>query len=47
MCIVQREETLDTIADRYQMNTNEIVLYNRLPDQNVTEGQVLYIPVTS
>ncbi|MGG3840447.1 LysM peptidoglycan-binding domain-containing protein [Paenibacillus thiaminolyticus] len=47
MCIVQREETLDTIADRYQMNTNEIVLYNRLSDQNVTEGQVLYIPVTS
>ncbi|PZM66652.1 LysM peptidoglycan-binding domain-containing protein [Paenibacillus dendritiformis] len=47
MCIVQREETLDTIADRYQMNSNEIVLYNRLSDQNVTEGQVLYIPVTS
>ncbi|GAC41397.1 LysM peptidoglycan-binding domain-containing protein [Paenibacillus popilliae] len=47
ICIVQREETLDTIADRYQMNTNEIVLYNRLSDQNVTEGQVLYIPVIS
>ncbi|WP_338135964.1 LysM peptidoglycan-binding domain-containing protein [Paenibacillus thiaminolyticus] len=47
LCIVQREETLDTIADRYQMNTNEIVLYNRLSDQNITEGQVLYIPVTS
>lgn len=44
---MQREETLDTIADRYQMNTNEIVLYNRLSDQNITEGQVLYIPVTS
>lgn len=44
ICIVQREETLETIAGRYQLNPREIVLYNRLPDQSINEGQVLYIP---
>jgi len=44
LCIVQREETLEAIAGRYQMQPREIVLYNRLPDQSVSEGQVLYIP---
>jgi stage VI sporulation protein D len=44
MCIVQREETLETIAGRYHLQPREILLYNRLTDQNVTEGQVLYIP---
>ncbi|MFB9327257.1 LysM peptidoglycan-binding domain-containing protein [Paenibacillus aurantiacus] len=44
MAIVQREDTLDSIADRYQLQAREIALYNRLNDQSVTEGQVLYIP---
>ncbi|MFC5652077.1 LysM peptidoglycan-binding domain-containing protein [Paenibacillus solisilvae] len=44
LCIVQREETLEAIAGRYQLQPREIVLYNRLADQNVSEGQVLYIP---
>ncbi|MGN7453200.1 LysM peptidoglycan-binding domain-containing protein [Paenibacillus pasadenensis] len=44
ICIVQREETLDTIADRYQLQAREIALHNRLADQGVAEGQVLYIP---
>ncbi|GGD54537.1 LysM peptidoglycan-binding domain-containing protein [Paenibacillus nasutitermitis] len=44
MCIVQREETLETIAGRYQMQPREIALYNRLNDQSISEGQVLYIP---
>ncbi|QHT62083.1 LysM peptidoglycan-binding domain-containing protein [Paenibacillus lycopersici] len=44
ICIVQREETLDTIAGRYQMQARELALYNRLGDQSVSEGQVLYIP---
>lgn len=46
MCIVQRSETLDTIADRYSMNSREIALYNRLGESDVSEGQVLYIPTT-
>ncbi|OZB91134.1 LysM peptidoglycan-binding domain-containing protein [Paenibacillus sp. XY044] len=44
LCIVQREETLETIADRYQLTPRELVLYNRLADQTVQEGQILYIP---
>ena len=44
MCIVQREETLELIAQRYQLNPREIALYNRLQEHSVTEGQVLYIP---
>ncbi|WP_020615887.1 LysM peptidoglycan-binding domain-containing protein [Paenibacillus daejeonensis] len=44
MCIVQREETLEEIAERYQLGSREIVLYNRLPDHSVSEGQVLHIP---
>nr|WP_246628204.1 LysM peptidoglycan-binding domain-containing protein [Paenibacillus oenotherae] len=44
MCIVQREETLELIADRYHLQPREIALYNRLSDQNISEGQVLYIP---
>ncbi|PAF28376.1 LysM peptidoglycan-binding domain-containing protein [Paenibacillus sp. 7516] len=44
LCIVQREETLDSIADRYQLSTRELQLYNRLSEQVVEEGQILYIP---
>lgn len=44
MCIVQRDETLDTIAGRYEMNPREIALYNRLEEDSITQGQVLYIP---
>lgn len=44
LCIVQREETLDTIAEKYQLSSRELALYNRLSGQTVEEGQVLYIP---
>ncbi|MBD0381677.1 LysM peptidoglycan-binding domain-containing protein [Paenibacillus sedimenti] len=44
MCIVQKEETLDSIAKRYQINPREIQLLNRLSDQEVTAGQVIYLP---
>lgn len=44
LCIVQREETLDTIAEKYQLSTRELSMYNRLSGQVVEEGQVLYIP---
>ena len=44
MCIVQRDDTLDAIAGRYQLNPREIVLYNRLAQHEVAEGQVLLIP---
>jgi stage VI sporulation protein D len=44
MCIVQREETLDVIAARYNVKSRELQLYNRLHDPYLSEGQVLYIP---
>ncbi|MCC2684465.1 MAG: peptidoglycan-binding protein LysM [Paenibacillaceae bacterium] len=44
MCIVQKEESIDTIAERYQLNPREIILYNRLGDGQINEGQVIYIP---
>ncbi len=44
MCIVQREETLDLIANRYNVQPKELQLYNRLHDPYLSEGQVLYIP---
>ncbi|WP_433945878.1 LysM peptidoglycan-binding domain-containing protein [Paenibacillus sp. SN-8-1] len=44
LVIVQREETIDVIADRYQINPRELLLYNRLSEQSLEEGQVLYIP---
>jgi stage VI sporulation protein D len=44
MCIVQKEESIDTIAERYQLNPREIILYNRLGDGQISEGQIIYIP---
>jgi stage VI sporulation protein D len=44
MCIVQRAETIELIAERYRINPREIVLLNRLNNQQVAEGQVIYIP---
>lgn len=44
MCIVQKEETLESIASRYSLNPREILLHNRLSDSTVSEGQLLYIP---
>ncbi|MEX1029591.1 MAG: LysM peptidoglycan-binding domain-containing protein [Paenibacillaceae bacterium] len=44
MCIVQKEDTLQTIADRYELQPREIALYNRLGEVDVSEGQIIYIP---
>ncbi|RUS47633.1 LysM peptidoglycan-binding domain-containing protein [Cohnella sp. AR92] len=44
LCIVQREDTLDAIATRYNVQVRELQLHNRLLDPHVTEGQILYIP---
>ncbi|RCW42626.1 LysM peptidoglycan-binding domain-containing protein [Paenibacillus prosopidis] len=44
MCIVQKDETLDVIASRYSLNPREILVYNRLDESAVTEGQLIYIP---
>lgn len=44
LCIVQREETLEQIANRYRMNPREILIHNGLHESAIEEGQLLYIP---
>ncbi|MFD2670500.1 LysM peptidoglycan-binding domain-containing protein [Marinicrinis sediminis] len=44
LCIVQKQDTIDTIAERYEMNPRELLLYNRLEQDHIEEGQILYIP---
>ncbi|AFH65050.1 LysM peptidoglycan-binding domain-containing protein [Paenibacillus caseinilyticus] len=44
LAIVQREETLESIAERYGISSRELALYNRLGDGGVNEGQIVYIP---
>lgn len=45
MCIIQENETLDTIAERYELSASQLTRYNNLADEQVSEGQILYIPV--
>jgi stage VI sporulation protein D len=44
LCIVQKEETMDGIAERYSINAREIMLFNRLSNYQISVGQVIYIP---
>ncbi len=45
ICIVQKGETLDQIAERYDVTFQRLLQVNRLEvNQDVYEGQVLYIP---
>ncbi|XJZ26387.1 stage VI sporulation protein D [Bacillota bacterium Lsc_1132] len=46
ICIVQKGDTLDQIAERYDVTFQNLLRVNRLDvNQDVYEGQVLYIPV--
>ncbi|MFD2046230.1 stage VI sporulation protein D [Ornithinibacillus salinisoli] len=44
LCIVQEKDTLETIAERYDTTSMHIVKQNRLSDDSIAEGQLLYIP---
>lgn len=44
VCIVQRDESLDIIADRYEIQVQEIMRTNRLETEQISQGQLLYIP---
>lgn len=46
MCIIQPGESLDTIAERYELPLSQLVRVNQLDNENLEEGQVLYIPVS-
>lgn len=45
MCIVQSGETLDYLAEKYEISVQQILRMNHMEiNQSVSEGQVLYIP---
>jgi stage VI sporulation protein D len=44
LCIVHKDDTLESIAEKYGKKPQELRLCNGLNDQDITEGQVLYIP---
>lgn len=44
MCIVQRDDTLASIAARYGVSVSTIRSVNRMADDRVEEGQILLIP---
>jgi len=45
MCIVQSGETLDLLAEKYDISVQQILRMNHMEtNQSVSEGQVLYIP---
>lgn len=44
MCIIQRDETLEHISQRYSLPVSKIVEVNRLASEQVVAGQILYIP---
>ncbi|MDQ0208015.1 stage VI sporulation protein D [Alkalicoccobacillus murimartini] len=47
MCIIQEDESLDTIASRYDVTTSQLIRTNRLEADQIEAGQILYIPVQS
>lgn len=46
LCIAQREDTIQSIAQRYELSSREIALYNRLGESEIAEGQIIYIPTS-
>ncbi|MFB4166621.1 stage VI sporulation protein D [Virgibacillus sp. JSM 102003] len=44
LCIVQNNDTVETIAKRYEIPALQLVKQNNLSDDSLEEGQLLYIP---
>jgi stage VI sporulation protein D len=44
MCIIQRNESLEEVAQRYEIKSRDIMKFNRLDTEQVSEGQIIYIP---
>jgi stage VI sporulation protein D len=45
MCIVQKDESIEAIADRYDVQTQTLIRVNNLDREHLAAGQILYIPV--
>ncbi|UWE04659.1 LysM peptidoglycan-binding domain-containing protein [Laceyella sacchari] len=44
MVIVQKDDTIDTVANRYNVSANELIRLNRLQTDVLVEGQILNVP---
>lgn len=44
--IVQERDTLETIAERYQVPITRLLQHNQMDSENIGEGQLIYIPYT-
>ncbi|MCY7860374.1 LysM peptidoglycan-binding domain-containing protein [Bacillus haynesii] len=45
MCIVQQNDTIDLLCERYDINVQQLIRMNSLSlDEELKEGQILYIP---
>ncbi|WP_158217570.1 stage VI sporulation protein D [Lottiidibacillus patelloidae] len=44
MCIAQQGETLQAIAERYNVSVSQLQRINRLDTEDIGEGQIVYIP---
>lgn len=44
MCIVQESDTLGSIAQKYKVPPTQLSRINDLGDEDVSAGQILYIP---
>ncbi|HET7628304.1 MAG TPA: stage VI sporulation protein D [Bacillales bacterium] len=47
MCIIQQGDSLQSIAERYQLPLSQLLRVNGLESETVSEGQILYIPISS
>ncbi|MBM6619769.1 stage VI sporulation protein D [Bacillus suaedaesalsae] len=45
MCIVQKDESLQAIAERYEVQPQTLIRVNNLEREDLAVGQILYIPV--
>jgi stage VI sporulation protein D len=45
MCIVQKDESIESIAERYDVSTQALIRVNNLDREHLAAGQILYIPV--
>lgn len=44
LCIIQRDETLETISQRYSLPPSRILEVNNLRSDQIVAGQIIYIP---
>lgn len=45
MYFVQKEDSIDEIANKYEVNSIDVISLNKLEDNNIKVGQILYLPI--